>query len=396
MIGKWIRVLFCVLAFGSRPAAESPAVKVGDPAPKLRLETLIGAPPGASATWAAFRGNVVVVEFWATWCSPCREAIPHLNELAVRFKGKPVRFLSISDEKEWKVRNFLSVHPIDGWIGLDPTNGFYKSFGFETIPQTVVIDRNGKVAALLQPSGLTEDLLNRVQAGEPISAPFASTASATPVPASPAADVGRPVPSLFEILLRPAPPSSSMSVRRGSFTAKGMSLKNLASYAYGIPATRIIAEGIPFDGSYEVSIRVPAEKGGRVIPLLRQALEEALGLANKLETRVLDVLILRAPAGEQRRLRPPTGSNAGWMTDEGQISGSALSIRDFCASLESGLRRIVIDETGISGTYEIGFFWDPRDDSSAFREIGKQLGLELIKTRRPVEVLLLRQRSLGS
>ncbi|MDH4270969.1 MAG: TIGR03435 family protein, partial [Candidatus Aminicenantes bacterium] len=65
----------------------------------------------------------------------------------------------------------------------------------------------------------------------------------------------------------------------------------------------------------------------------------------------------------------------------------AMTLGNLCLALENELLQVVLDETGLQGAYEISLFWNPEEETSIFREIGRQLGLELKQERRPVEVL---------
>src|SRR5215471_10614976 len=94
-------------------------VHLGDPAPPLTITQLMNASSGAVATWSALRGWAVVLEFWATWCAPCVEQIPHLNKLAEQFKNNNALFLSVTDEDAATVSAFTAKRPIAGWIGID-------------------------------------------------------------------------------------------------------------------------------------------------------------------------------------------------------------------------------------------------------------------------------------
>ena len=365
----------------------------GDPVPSLHLEALLQAPGGSQITWAALKGKVVVLEFWATWCGPCRAALPHLNELTARYKNKPVRFISITDEEEWKVRAFLSVNPIAGWVGIDREGSLYKAFGFVSIPQTILVDRKGHVAALMQPSELTTAVLDNLLAGRPVSTAVSGTTAPAQAPAvvaplgAPQTIQDKPASPLVELVLRPAQPSISTSRNRGMFKAKGMTLQGLVAIAYSTSPSRVLAVGPVPSEAYEVMVRVPDVRSDLLLPMLQEAMTAALGLRTWKETREMDVLVLKAAKDPHAQLRSSNATNSNWMTDDGQISGGAMMMENLRLSLEDGLSKVVLDETGLKGTYDIALYWNPKDEESVFREVGRQLGLELVKERRPVEVL---------
>jgi thiol-disulfide isomerase/thioredoxin len=111
------------------------------------------APPFAVTTTEGQRvslddltGKVVLLDFWATWCAPCREALPHMREIAKKFQGQPLVVLSVSlddDEQKWKdfiVKNEMSwLQCRDGGF----TGPLSKMFGVRAIPHTFTIDADG-------------------------------------------------------------------------------------------------------------------------------------------------------------------------------------------------------------------------------------------------------------
>src|SRR5215510_3291318 len=143
-------------------------IKPGGPAPELGLTKLLQAPEGAKADLNGLKGNVVVLEFWATWCAPCIAAMPHLNALSDDFKDKPIRFIAITDENESIVAPFLRRRALKTWVGLDANRSTMKSYSVRVFPTTVVIDRDGNVAAVTQPKKLTAELLGDLLDGKPI------------------------------------------------------------------------------------------------------------------------------------------------------------------------------------------------------------------------------------
>ncbi|MGL6070250.1 TlpA family protein disulfide reductase [Craterilacuibacter sp.] len=108
---------------------------------------------GKSQTLAQWRGKVVVVNFWATWCAPCREEMPMLDALRSRWRNQGVEVVGIALDQPVEVQNFLRSlrigYPV--LLGDADTLGLMRSLGNSTggLPFTVILDRQGKVVARL-------------------------------------------------------------------------------------------------------------------------------------------------------------------------------------------------------------------------------------------------------
>jgi peroxiredoxin len=100
-------------------------------------------------TWTLkdLRGKVVMVNFWATWCQPCRREMPDLEALYEQFKDQGLVILGISDEDAHKVRPFIAQQKITYSILLDPGRKVNDLFRMDSIPKTFVYDRSGKLVS---------------------------------------------------------------------------------------------------------------------------------------------------------------------------------------------------------------------------------------------------------
>jgi thiol-disulfide isomerase/thioredoxin len=102
---------------------------------------------GKSWTLKALKGKVVLVNFWATWCPPCRKEMPDLDALYQRFKDQGLVVLSVSDEEVDKVKAYLAEKPVTYPILLDPGRKVNDLFRINGIPKSFVYDREGKLVA---------------------------------------------------------------------------------------------------------------------------------------------------------------------------------------------------------------------------------------------------------
>jgi peroxiredoxin len=93
------------------------------------------------------KGKVVLVNFWATWCPPCRKEMPDLETLWQEFRGKGLVVLAISDEERGKVEPFIAEKKYSFPVLLDEGRKVGEMMKVEGIPKTFIYDREGRLAA---------------------------------------------------------------------------------------------------------------------------------------------------------------------------------------------------------------------------------------------------------
>ncbi len=107
--------------------------------------------PG-SIDLSKYRGKVIFLNFWASWCPPCREEMPSMEQLARKYKGRDLVMIAASqDDDQAQLRAFLKQVMPDGElvmeVGLDPGGQTAKLYGTQLLPETYIIDRDGRVVA---------------------------------------------------------------------------------------------------------------------------------------------------------------------------------------------------------------------------------------------------------
>lgn len=96
--------------------------------------------------FSAFKGKVVLIDFWATWCGPCQKSMPFLNKLRNerRDEGFEIVAINVDEDRDEAVR-YLQAHPVDYPMAFDPKGDCPGAFGVQAMPSSFFIDKAGKV-----------------------------------------------------------------------------------------------------------------------------------------------------------------------------------------------------------------------------------------------------------
>jgi thiol-disulfide isomerase/thioredoxin len=171
LIGDAIEQAAATLAFHSwrltpapqplpTPEAETPgsegldSVLVGKPAPNIELDFL----EGKKFRLADYKNKVLLLDFWASWCGPCLQAMPQVDKVAREFADQDVELVAINlQEAPDRIRAALARLKLETTVALDHDGRVAERYGANSIPQTVIIDREGKVARLFVGGGARFD-----------------------------------------------------------------------------------------------------------------------------------------------------------------------------------------------------------------------------------------------
>lgn len=111
-------------------------------APNFTLKTI----KGKTIKLSHYKGKVVYLDFWASWCEPCRKSFPVMRNLQRKYKSKGLRVVTINLDKNRKeVRRFLREYRTNFPIALDPRGKIARRYGVKAMPSSYLIDRKGRI-----------------------------------------------------------------------------------------------------------------------------------------------------------------------------------------------------------------------------------------------------------
>jgi uncharacterized protein (TIGR03435 family) len=368
------RLLGLFALLGLTPALLTTATNVGDRPPEIQFDKLLPEQPAANASFEALAGKVVVLEMWATWCGPCVGAIPHLNELADEFRGRPIVFLFVTDEEPAVVEAFLKKRPISGLVGIAHSKSPLHLYGADAIPATFLIDAKGKIAGSTDPEMLSASMLENLL-------------------------MGRRLPAI-DLTIGPHPATNSIPITRtvrNGFVIGG-TLRDIISFLWDIKASRITGEPLQDTNSYDLSLSIPGATPSNFRPWARDVIAAAFHIKANRESRETEVWILAKTDVNPAALVESTGlegkdlTKSGWFPAMPPAAGGSVKLvyseaPVIAQLLERRVGKPVVDETGITGKYDFQMSYDKADPEGAI-EAMRRAGFKVDAARRVIDFLV--------
>ncbi len=383
--------LFCALSSYAQ-------VQEGEIVPNITFPTVLNAPL-TSASLSDMQGKIILIDFWATWCGSCLDAMPHLNKLQQKYAGK-LQVMAVTDESAKRTRQFLASRPSNLWFASDTGRILVSYFAHRLIPHTVLISPSGILIANTSPEAVTDAVIDSILNGQQVHLSLKKDLRYTSredliKDTFPTADT---VKSRFlmdgEL---PGAPGLSTLYRTDTlwngrrFSAMNCNLKMLYMMAFGdFPFERTI-DSIPrSDKKPKYRVDLIVQRKADLLPTLQHELKKRFDVQAKIVQQVKEVYILKI-ADKQRFEKIPinVSGTRTYAANHGAIDQHAITMKDFAEFLESyGVDKLVVDETHNKGKFDIAFTFQPEDPQSLFDQLAK-MGLKLDKGRRKIDMLKL-------
>jgi uncharacterized protein (TIGR03435 family) len=354
----------------------------GQPAPTVRLGEVLSGKQSALTP-----GHALMIEFWATWCMPCRESIPHLNQLADEFQTSAIDFLSLSSETQETVRRFLEDHPVHGIVALDPDGTMAKAFGAVGLPTTVLIDSTGTIAGITHPLMVNAVVITALLAHTPLplSRLEADSQTAKRRPLANGTTITDEDAKARVVVRLVNGGHGSLSVG-DQYESDGNGLRALLADVYDIPASRIEMPPYLANETYAVQAWVPPRHPETLKPLLQAALVASASIRVRREQRRMDVVIVSGLPGKMAASSSYELAQGGFKPGDISVEGgTAEMVRNY---VEMAVGRPVVLDAPPSARFTFKLRWDPAEPGGFAAALRDQLGLELKAEARALEFLV--------
>ena len=390
------KILFVALLLCNYAIAQ---IKTGEQVPDIEFKQLLNSSL-KTAKLSQFKGKIVFIEFWATWCSPCVAAMPHLQELQKKYKNQ-LQVITVTAETDKRIELFLKTRPSNLIFAIDTSYSLAKLFPHATIPHSILIDADGKLIANTLPDEINEVVIEKLLRKQKVALKekvdnmstdfikdyfFASDTVKSRLMIQPEIKGG---PGMY------IQHKSSLAFAGRRLTMINLTLESIYRLAYGDFAYGRVMD---LTGNEEKNkkemfcLDIITERKEDLLPTLKMELLKRFELQAKITSLLKPVYVLKiADINKVNKiLLSDKSEKEGYGGGSGTFSGDAVVFADIAEYLESfGIVNLpVVDETNTNRKFNIQMVYQPEKPETLTKALA-DLGLKLEKSARKIEILTL-------
>ena len=398
-----MKKIFLLLLTGSMCISNyGQALQLGDKVPEILLENVLV--PGSTeavvknVSTSNFKNKIILLDFWATWCSPCIYAFPKYEALQKKYRDK-LQIITVTHEQVKRIQSFIQNRPVQLMMAMDTAEALRKYFAYRTIPHVILIDTNGVIKAITGSDEIQDQVIDDIWKGKEISLRLKQD----DIKFDYESDYFNADSNTRESFnLQPGIPNvgTFSKIGKGIFKDRRLSLHNftidgLYRMANKTSYFRVAYEmdKAAFDYSkpenkYCLDVIVPKGEEQLLYKTMVQKLPQFFEVRTKTEKRKVPVYIVKK-SSTHPALKRSKEVNDTYAGRSNFFTGNGVKIAALAQFLEEfGLMGTpVIDETGMEGRYDIHIEWEP-EKKEGLKDAFLKAGFVLEKAEREIDILV--------
>ncbi|MBO9566698.1 MAG: TIGR03435 family protein [Niastella sp.] len=393
-------LFFCLLFACSATAQAQPALKVGDLFPDIFFRNVVNAPT-RDLEARMYTTKFTIVNFWGTWCSPCLPEMDSLAKLQVRNNSR-IQVIAVSNDPVDKLKKYVARKPSTLWLVSDTASWLYQQFALNYVGQAAIVDQQHRIIALVRSDSINQSMIDKLLRKEAILSSGETGNKRDAIETDPFAVDSSLSYQFTWSGYRPGIPGMSKSYLKSSFEGRRRTyfnscITNMLQDIYKVSAEQIIYE-VPkksvcdFDNKntrYCFDILVKPTQKDSLLIIMRELLHKFLPVKFRLDKREMPVYVLRR-LPDAAPWQESTAAEEIFSFSGRGFDSKRIRIDAFAGYLANELGLPVVDETGLTGKYDITTSYVMRTRDELLDAL-KKLGLSVEKTTRALDAVIIYQ-----
>lgn len=374
---------------------ENKIAELGKQAPNYTFKEILNSKE-SEISIQDLKGKTVILEFWATWCSPCIPAMKNLDSLQTEFKDD-LEIITISSENRERLEKFIKSTNTNLRIVSDTTHS--SNFKYKVIPHSIIIDKNGIVRAITNPENITKEVLNKLISKNEISVDLKDDFYINPtLKVNIIKSISNPDYTIelksFEQQKRGVQRLTDIDGNNNGIEMWNKTIPGLYMNLFDVPTyNRIVFKDslsendFPFKKEHRFSLKIETSKNyqDKWKQLGIKVLNENFEINAKMGIDTLNCYVLK---NIDNIIKKSNSVKSEYMFMGPILKTKKIRMSQLAEYLENFTAIPVVDNTNLNGEYDIELEWQEEDPKTLFSELKKYgLKFEKSKTKLPVEVM---------